>query len=102
MERLKVGRAYFLAARIFAHLARCAAAIRLRPAADNLRRGFRLAVPVLATPWPVSAPSSANTCCNFPISALISRLMLSILNGLFPVRQLRIERIAWARVQPRD
>lgn len=41
---------YFFAALIFAHRARCAAAILFLPAAEILRRGCALTVRVLATP----------------------------------------------------
>jgi hypothetical protein len=76
---------YFLAALILAHRAFCAAAIFLRAAADTLRFGFSTAAVFLTdTPWPVSAPNNAKTCCNLPISALTSLIIFSTLN-VFPI-----------------
>src|ERR1035438_6015300 len=51
------GRLYFFPARIFAHLALCAAAIRLRPAADNLRL-----VPGLFAAFAVWFPPPSSRC----------------------------------------
>ena len=43
--RFGIAQPYFFAALIFAHRARCAAAIRFLPAADILRRAFGCALP---------------------------------------------------------
>jgi hypothetical protein len=63
---------YFFPALTFAHLARCAAAIRLRAETDIFRRGLSVVAAIAAfftdTPWPVS-PNSTKTCCSLEISA---------------------------------
>ncbi len=64
---------FFAAARTFAHLAFCAAAIRLRPAADIFRRGA-VACFVAFVP-----SSNLTTWFNLCISAFTSRIMFSIM-----------------------
>ena len=77
---------YFLAALILAHRAFCAAAIFLRAAADTLRFGFSTAAVFFTdTPWPVSAPNNAKTCCSLPISALTSLTIFSTLKLCSPL-----------------
>jgi len=90
---------YFLAALILAHRAFCAAAIFLRAAADTLRFGFSTAAVFFTdTPWPVSAPNNAKTCCSLPISALTSLTIFSTLN-VFPIvaRYLEGTRAGWTQ-----
>jgi hypothetical protein len=67
---------FFFAALIFAHRARCAAAIRLRPAAEILRRALRsLPIDTALTP-----PSSFTTCSIRAMSFRISAMMPALLN----------------------
>jgi len=92
---------HFLAALILAHRAFCAAAIFLRAAADTLRFGFSTAAVLFAdTPWPVSAPNNANTCCSLPISALTSLTIFSTLNVFPHCRQMRLDNIALSYTKP--
>jgi hypothetical protein len=107
---------YFLAALIFAHRAFCAATIRLRPAAESLRRGLTPLLPaafsarIFAQRARVAAairfrpsadiprvtgdsPNNAKTCSNLEISARTSLAMFSMLNGV-SLSQTRRGRIA--------
>jgi hypothetical protein len=85
-----------LSARILAHRAFVAAIILALPAADMWRfgrtvdSGTDFVLGVLDT---LPSLSNARTCCNRSISALTSLTMLSLLN-VFPVSQMRLERIA--------
>jgi hypothetical protein len=83
---LRVGTSlYFFDALIFAHLARCAAAILFLPAADILRRARVVFAP---------RSSRCRTSVNFSISFRISCAMDSRLMAAPSVRQMRPERIA--------
>ena len=68
---------YFFFALIFAQRARCAAAIRLRPAADILRRPLPM---TLSIDTVLPPPSSFMTCSIRAMSFRISAMMLSLLN----------------------
>ena len=78
------GRLYFFAALIFAHRALCAAAIRLRPAADNLRL-----VPGVFAAFAVWFPPPSSRC-----NTWFSREICSLISCVMDSRLMRPPRFA--------
>jgi hypothetical protein len=75
---------YFFAARTFAQRAFWASAIRLRPAADILRRALRGLPTTVSIDTVLTPPSISMTRSIKAISFRISAMMLSLLNAVSP------------------